>query len=219
MQLFVIFSGIPGTGKSTLAEHATRQLDAVLFSKDVIEAALWRSGVGAAQKSGWAAYEVMTALAAQQLRRGGSVVLDSVAGTQSIRATWLELAADLGVVVRAVECVLADQTTHRARVQGRQRGIPGWPELSWDDVERVRAGFEPWQQQRLVLDASSPLDETLKALVAYLAQPSGRAAGVSALADWNFCAMCGTRLVASAGPDLKPACPDCGWFHRPTRCR
>lgn len=85
----MIFSGVPGTGKSSLAEHAARQLGAVLLSKDIIEAALRRSEIGSAQNSGWAAYEVMTALAGQQLRLGRSVVLDSVAKTESIRSTWL----------------------------------------------------------------------------------------------------------------------------------
>lgn len=34
---------------------------------------------------------------------------------------------------------------------------------------------------------------------------------MTALGDWAFCALCGTRLSPPAG-DLKPACPACGWF-------
>src|SRR5436190_13051975 len=30
--------------------------------------------------------------------------------------------------------------------------------------------------------------------------------------DWQFCSRCGTALAAARGPDLKPACPNCGWF-------
>lgn len=169
MQVLVVFSGIPGTGKSTLAEHAARQLGAVLLSKDVIEAALWRSEIGPTEKSGWAAYEVMTAVTAQLLRLGHAVVLDSVASTERIRATWLTLAAAQQVGVRVVECVCSDAATHRTRMQGRDRAIAGWPELSWDDVERVRAHFEPWRRERLVLDAARPLAEANERLTAYLA--------------------------------------------------
>jgi len=43
--LLVVFTGIPGTGKTTLAEQAARWLGAPLFSKDEIEATLWRSGI------------------------------------------------------------------------------------------------------------------------------------------------------------------------------
>lgn len=34
---------------------------------------------------------------------------------------------------------------------------------------------------------------------------------MTALVDWAFCAICGTRLATQVG-DLKPACPACGWF-------
>jgi len=171
----VIFSGVPGTGKSSLAEHVARQLGAVLLSKDIIEAALWRSEIGSAQKSGWAAYEVMTVLATEQLRLGRSVVLDSVAKTKSIRATWLALAAEQGVTVRVVHCVLSDQAAHRLRVEERRRGIPGWPELSWDDVQRVSADFETWSEEHLVLDAARPLMENAKSLTVYLASGTASA--------------------------------------------
>ena len=166
--MLVIFSGLPGAGKTKLAVHAARQLGAALLSKDVIEAALWRSEIRATEISGWAAYEVMTALAAEQLRLGHSVVLDSVAATGSIRDTWTALAADLHVDVRVVECVCSDTTTHRSRMEARERGIPGWPELSWDDVERVRDRFEPWRRERLVLDAARPLTELIPLLDTYL---------------------------------------------------
>ncbi len=169
----VILSGIPGTGKSSLAEHAARQLGAVLLSKDIIEAALWRSEIGSAQNSGWVAYEVMTALAAQQLLLGRSVVLDSVAKTKTIRATWLALAAEHGVEVLIIECILSDRAAHRARMEGRKRGMPGWPELSWADVERVGVDFEPWREDHLVLDAARPIAENVESLAEYLADRTG----------------------------------------------
>ncbi len=170
MPQLVIFSGVPGTGKSQLAEHAARRLGASLLSKDIIEAALWRAGIGTQQNSGWAAYEVMTALAEHELRLGRAVVLDSVAKTESIRNSWRELALRVQAKIVIVECVLTDEVTHRARIEGRLRGIPGWPELTWVAVEGVRATFTPWQDERLVLDAVRPLAENLHTLDEYLAR-------------------------------------------------
>lgn len=167
MQL-VVFSGIPGTGKSTLAEHAAGILMCPVFAKDRLEATLWRSDIGRAANSGFAAYELLTTLAEGQLRLGQSAILDSVATFERIRSTWRHLASAYGATFRAVECVCSDEAVHRERLDGRRRGIPGWYELTWKEVERVRKNYEPWEGNRLVLDAVNPLDQNLDRLAEYL---------------------------------------------------
>src|SRR6266436_3844365 len=64
----VVVTGPPGTGKSTFAEYAAQLLGCPVFSKDWLEASLWRSGIGRDTNSGWAAYELLTTLAENQLR-------------------------------------------------------------------------------------------------------------------------------------------------------
>ncbi len=164
----VVFSGLPGTGKSTLAEGAAHLLGCPLFTKDQLEATLWRSGIGAEQNSGFAAYELLTTLAREQLRRGQSAVIDSVATFERIRAVWRELAGQHNAAFRVVECVCSDSAIHRQRLAGRQRGIAGWYEVSWDEVERVRSRYEPWMEGRLILDALDPLADNRQRLHAYL---------------------------------------------------
>src|SRR5262249_6788 len=103
---FIVFSGLPGTGKSSLAEAAAPALQIPVFAKDWLEAALKRSGLGQdAKLLGYAGYELLTALAARQLTLGQSVILDSVASTSSIRDQWRELAAVYRAEWRVVECV------------------------------------------------------------------------------------------------------------------
>jgi predicted kinase len=164
----VVFAGLPGTGKSTLAEHAARRLACPLFTKDYLEATLRRNGIGPEQNSGWAAYDLLTTLAEQQLRLGQSAVLDSTATFARVRAAWRDVAARYGASLRVVECVCSDEQLHRARLAGRQRGIPGWYELSWAEVERVRGNYEPWTDERLVLDAVDPVEQNVAALDRYL---------------------------------------------------
>ena len=169
MTALVVVGGVPGTGKSTIATQASQLLGATLLSKDVLEAALWRSGIDRAAGSGWASYEQLTSIAEAQLRLGHSVVLDSVATNERIRTAWRDLAASCDARFVAIECVCSDESVHRARVEGRERGVPGRPELTWADVEDVVSRYEPWSDaDRLVLDAARPLDENLAALVANL---------------------------------------------------
>ena len=43
--LLVVVGGLPGTGKTTIADELAVQLARPVFNKDRIEASLWRDGV------------------------------------------------------------------------------------------------------------------------------------------------------------------------------
>lgn len=166
--VLAIFCGLPGTGKSHLAEATARALGWPVFVKDRLEAALWRSGIGREAGSGWAGYELLTVLAEGQLRAGQAAILDSVAGFERVRQTWRRLAGQYAAPFRAVECVCSDEALHRARLAGRQRGIPGWHELDWAEVERVRSTYEPWLEPHLTVDAACDLARNLATVLVYL---------------------------------------------------
>ena len=160
----IVFSGLPGTGKSKLAEALGRELRIPVFAKDWLEATLLRSGLkpGSEEKSlGFAGYELLTTLAERQLILGQSVILDSVAASASIRGAWRQLSDQYEADWRAIECICSDESLHRLRLNGRQRNIPGWHELEWAEVERVKRYYIPWEGKRLVLDMTNSLTENL----------------------------------------------------------
>ncbi len=105
----IVFSGLPGTGKSRLAEVVGRELNIPVFAKDWLEAALLRSGLEQSDKLGYAGYELLTTLAKRQLSMGQSVILDSVASFERIRVQWREMAAGYRVIWVVVECVCSDE--------------------------------------------------------------------------------------------------------------
>jgi len=166
----ILFSGLPGTGKSTLAEIIGRQLCIPVFAKDWLEASLLRSGLKSKMDDkllGFAGYELLTMLAERQFMLGQSVILDSVASTQTIRDTWRRLANQYQAEWRVMECICSDVNLHRARLNTRQRNIPGWHELEWADVEKVKGYYPPWDEQHLVLDMVNPLQENLSKARSY----------------------------------------------------
>ena len=168
MIALVVVSGLPGTGKSTVAEHIARAIGAAHLSKDIFEAALWRSGITRESGAGWAAYEQLGAVAEAQLRVGLPVVLDSVTPNESIRSAWRDIAARTGARFLAIECVCSDESVHRSRLDGRRRNISGWPEVTWEQVVEVRSRYEPWTADRLVLDAAAPMNDNLASAEAYV---------------------------------------------------
>jgi predicted kinase len=160
----IVFSGLPGTGKSTLAEAVGRDLGIPVFAKDWLEAVLVRSELKPASEEkslGFTGYELLTTLAKRQLMLGQSVILDSVAASLTIRSTWRRLAEQYGAGWRVIECICSDELIHRSRLQERKRNIPGWHELEWFEVERVKRYYSAWDEERLVLDMTQPLNENL----------------------------------------------------------
>jgi len=166
----IVFSGLPGTGKSTLAETVGKQLCIPIFAKDWLEATLLRSDLIPANENkplGSAGYQLLTMLAERQLMLGQSVILDSVASTQTIRSTWHILSKQYQAGWRVVECICSDESFHRSLLNNRQRNIPGWHELKWSDVENVKGYFSPWREERLVLDMINPLEVNLAKAIKY----------------------------------------------------
>jgi len=166
----IVFTGLPGTGKSALAEAVGRQLGIPVFAKDWLEATLLRSELIQAktEKSlGAVGYDLLTVLAERQLMLGQSVILDSVASTESIRSTWRNLGERYGADWRVIECICTDEAVQRTRLKVRQRNIPGWHELDWSDIEYVKSYYAAWNEEHLIIDAIRPIEMNLKTVLDY----------------------------------------------------
>jgi predicted kinase len=158
----IVFSGLPGTGKSMLAENLARNLTVPVFAKDWLEATILRSGLTFAvieNQLGITSYNLLTTLAERQLMLDQSVILDSVASTTAIRDTWRQLANQYRAEWRVIECFCSDETLHRSRLQTRRRNIPGWHELTWSDIQKVKGYYATWEEEHLTLDMTYPFEE------------------------------------------------------------
>lgn len=170
----IVLGGLPGTGKTTIAEFIADRFSIPLFSRDQIEAAVVVSDLGFPTKhddipnlSG-VDFSVLSMLAEQQLKRGQSAILDSTARSQQIRDEWLELSTRFGATHLAIHCICSDPKVHRGRIEGRERGIPGWYELSWANVEDAAKRFDDWTTDCLICDSCDSLDSNLTLVEEYI---------------------------------------------------
>lgn len=174
----VVVSGWTGAGKSTISDAIADQVGATVASFDWLmsglraDPAVWAAleqPVELQRRIGW---NLLSRVAEQQLRAGRSCVLDLVAREEP-RAEWADLAARHDAGFAVVECVCEDEELHRSRVEGRDRAIPGWYELTWARVQRGRELYPPLAEPKVVIDASRPVSENLDTVMAHLRAVSG----------------------------------------------
>ena len=169
MKSIIVISGLPCTGKSTLSEAIATEMGIPVFSVDPIEAAMWRSGLAPSHQTGVAAYEVAATLAEEHLKLGQSVIVDAVSGMEIARSRWRDIARTHDARMIVIETTCPDLDLYRTRVERRVRNIPGMPELTWDTVELRLREWEPWLDDRLVVDSRRPAAELTQTALQYIA--------------------------------------------------
>jgi predicted kinase/tellurite resistance-related uncharacterized protein len=166
----IVFSGVPGVGKSTLADAVGARLGVPVFAVDWLLGALTPFGGRHFDDLLGIGGELLTTLAVRQLASGRSAVLDHPAEGVADRERWASLASRAGAEFVAVHCVCSDPVVHRARLEGRTRGIPGWHDAGlWPNVEQRMARFPPWPEGTLTVDTTGPHEENVAAVLARLA--------------------------------------------------
>ena len=107
-------------------------------------------------------YRLMLELADEQLALGISVILEAVFPLAGFRVSAQELAQRHSARFRAIYCYCSDEGVWQKRMQLRQPLVPHWTPVGWDDVERLRASFQPWDpEEALFIDSVNELEENL----------------------------------------------------------
>ncbi|MBS3939558.1 MAG: AAA family ATPase [Actinobacteria bacterium] len=162
--MLIVISGLPATGKTTLAAALARRVRAVHLSVDTVEDALLRSGLEPGWTTGVAAYEAVSAAAQQNLVLGLRVVVDAVNDSEAARQVWRDAAKRAGDVVRFVLLLPPNVAEHQRRLRTRERGLEQVPEPSWSEVEHRTQVYEAWPDEPLVLAADEPIEHLVKRL-------------------------------------------------------
>lgn len=158
--MLIVFSGLPGSGKTTIARTLAPHLGATYLRIDSIEQGLRDAGLAEVGKAG---YQIALQLAEANLALGNPVLADCVNPVAESRQAWSDLAQRLGVLLLDVEVICSDPREHRRRVETRQVDVPGLQAPSWQSV--LDHDYQAWAESPLRLDSASLSPQQAVALI------------------------------------------------------
>jgi predicted kinase len=162
--MLIVFSGAPGTGKTTLSRLLAQHLAAVWLRIDTIEHPVMAVYGADIADTG---YRVAYGIARDNLLLGRTVVADCVNPLNLTRDAWRSGGLGAGAAVVEIEVICSDRSEHRRRVEGRTADIPGFALPTWEDVCGRR--IEPWERAHIGIDtAGRSVEDCLTGLLAVL---------------------------------------------------
>lgn len=149
--VLIIFGGLPGSGKTTIAKMLAQKLKAVYLRIDSIEQALIKVGV-AEKEMDDKGYQVAYGLAAENLQLNMSVIADSVNPLNLTREAWRNVAHKNNMPFLEVEIICSNKSTHRRRIESRTPDILNHKLPSWAEV--LQREYDPWLEEHLIIDTA-----------------------------------------------------------------
>ncbi|WP_424964559.1 MULTISPECIES: AAA family ATPase [unclassified Dinoroseobacter] len=162
--VLIVFGGLPGTGKSTIAQALSAQLSAVHLVLDRIEAPL-KAKLG--PDVGPLGYNVAYQVATSNLDLGHVVIADCVNPIAMTRNAWMSVAMGCQATMVQVNVQCSNPQEHRRRVEKRLTEFPMQGLPDWNSVQARQV--DEWAEADLNLDTYMlSVDESVSSIMSAL---------------------------------------------------
>jgi aminoglycoside phosphotransferase family enzyme/predicted kinase len=177
----VIFSGLMGTGKSTLAAELAYELGVELVKSDVIRKQIagipltercldnFNEGIYSAEYTR-KTYRQMLEKAESALASGESIILDASFGKKEDREPFRSLAGRTGAGLFIINTTCPDQVA-KTRLESRILDVGEPSDGRWELFHQQKGEFDPiedYEGKRISPDTSEPLHENMNAILHFL---------------------------------------------------
>ncbi|MDL2277324.1 AAA family ATPase [Parabacteroides sp. OttesenSCG-928-G07] len=147
--ILFILSGLPASGKSSLAKLIAREYNAVYLRIDTIEQALRDLCNYDVQGEG---YRLAYRIASNNLDLGHNVVADSCNPIDLTRREWEAVATQSNSRYINIEVICSDKEEHKRRAENRCAEVEGLKLPTWDEIQRRE--YHAWETDRIVIDTA-----------------------------------------------------------------
>ncbi len=166
----ILLCGLPGTGKSHLAQRLVRHLPLVVVSTDQVRHVLFAEPTYNGQEH-HIVHQTCQTVVAQLLAEGHSVICDATNLERRHRERYYALAEEQNARLFILQTVAPPEVVRR-RIEDRQQGdlAAHNSDAGWEVYERYRSRMEPIRRPHRVVDTSGDLDAQVAEIVRQLAE-------------------------------------------------
>ena len=162
----IVVCGLPGVGKTTVAEDIAERVDGRLLRTDVIRKEIVSDPDYTAEESRMV-YGELFDRARETVENGQAAVLDGTFKDATDRDRAVELSESLGVGFRLVKVECAEDVV-RERIRAREDDAS---DADFEVHAMYRDRFEPISVEHLTVDNSDGIEETTRQVDAHFAVP------------------------------------------------
>lgn len=144
-----IFSGLPASGKSTLAKLLAAKTGAVYLRIDTVEQGLRDLCSFKVEGEG---YRLSYRIIRDNLELGISCISDSCNTIELTRREWQEVAESVGAKFVNIEVSCSDSFEHEQRVNNRLSEVSNLKRSNWQQVQNRH--YEIWKTDIIKIDTA-----------------------------------------------------------------
>ncbi len=160
--ILYIFSGLPCSGKSTLANKLAKHTNSTYLRIDTIEQGLRDLCNVNVEGEG---YRLSYRIANDNLCAGNDVIADSVNPIQLTRDEWNQVALNANAKYINIEIECSDKIEHKKRSETRENGMKSLENPKWEQI--CKREYHPWNASCVKIDtAKKTIEESFKELLA-----------------------------------------------------
>jgi predicted kinase len=148
--ILYIFSGLPGTGKSTLAKNLAEKLNAVYIRIDTIEQAIRDLCNFNVQAEG---YRLAYRIVEDNLNIGNNVISDQCNPIKLTRKEWENIALKNKCKYINIEIICSNKIEHKNRVENRKEEIENLKLPTWEEI--MEREYDKWEEEHIIIDTAN----------------------------------------------------------------